>query len=235
MKMPSSYKRIIKVRKPIKQVVRIPVEAEGDEPVIPAENTAPVDAPPQTDAPEPPQEDLLQISQSEFQQELDFAYKRGLEEGKLEGFRAAEAELGQAVQMAQSVVEALQQQQETFFQTNEQFVLQVIFKIAERIVGPLAEQQEALIRETLNKILHEAQVSGRIKILVHPEDLNTLQSIEPELRKNFPDLKEIGFVADETITRGGCLVETDLGKLDARIETQVNELVKQLRKLAAAL
>ncbi len=235
--MPSSFKKIIKVRKPIKQVVRIPVEAspERESAVIQEEEPPQMVTAVEETPPVESQEDLITISQSEFQQELDFAYKKGLEEGKLEGFRAAEQELGEAIQMAHSLTEALQKQQQEFLSAHEEFILQLIFKIAERVVGPIAAQQQGLIQETLNKILYEAQVSGRIKILVHPEDLKTLQSIEPELRKNFPDLKEIGFVADEMITRGGCLVETDMGKLDARVETQVNKLIKQLQKLAASL
>ncbi len=234
--MPSSFKTIIKVRHPIKRVVRIPVEAE-EAPAVVAEaeqeNEGAENATP-TPPPEP-QEEVLQLTQSEFQQELDFAYKKGLEEGRLDGYRAAEAELGKTLEMMQQVVQEIQQQRERLLQEPEEWLLQLVFKMAEHIIGPLAEQQKGLIQTTLNKILQEAQVSGRVKLLVHPDDLETLQSIEPELRKNFPDLKEIGFVADEMVTRGGCLVETDMGKLDARIETQMNELVKQLRKLADAL
>ncbi len=234
--MPSSFKTIIKVRHPIKRVVRIPVEAE-EAPAVVAEaeqeNEGAENATP-TPPPEP-QEEVLQLTQSEFQQELDFAYKKGLEEGRLDGYRAAEAELGKTLEMMQQVVQEIQQQRERLLKEPEEWLLHLVFKMAEHIIGPLAEQQKGLIQTTLNKILQEAQVSGRVKLLVHPDDLETLQSIEPELRKNFPDLKEIGFVADEMVTRGGCLVETDMGKLDARIETQMNELVKQLRKLADAL
>ncbi len=235
--MPSSYKTIIKVRKPIKQVVRIPVEAETipltpEEPEPPASADASPEAP---SSPQEPQEEVLQLTQSEFQQELDFAYNKGLEEGRLEGYRAAEAELGKTMEMLQQVVQEVQQQRDRLLREPEQWLLQLVFKISERIVGPLAQQQKDLIQNTLNKILQEAQVSGRIKLFVHPDDLNTLQSIEPELRKSFPDLKEIGFVPDELMTRGGCLVETEMGKLDARIETQVSELIKQLQKLADAL
>ncbi len=236
--MPSSYKKIIKVRKPIKQIKRIPVDPiPQDADVLTAplpEETEGNGETPQSIESEP-QEEEIRISRSEFQQEIEFAYKKGLEEGKLEGFRTAEAELGQSLQMVEELITKLQAYQEEFLSQHQEVMVELLFKIAERIVGPLAEQQKNLIQTTLNKILQEAQIAGRIKIMVHPEDLNALQSLEPELKKNFPDLKEIGLVADEMVSRGGCLVETDLGKLDARIETQIHELIKHLRKLAATL
>jgi len=227
MKMPLSSDRILKVRRPIKRVVVVPVELETPQNTPGAEATTATTNGMAEDA---SFEDLIQMSQTEFQQELDFAYQKGLEEGKLLGYRHAEAEISHTMQTLSRMIEEIQARQKEIFSRTERYLLQLVFRISERIIGAISEVHRDLIRETIQKVLQIAQLSGKIKILVHPEDLKVVQDLEPELRRGFPDLKELGFVADNTIHPGGCVVETDLGKLDARIETQFNELEERLKK-----
>ncbi|NOX36601.1 MAG: hypothetical protein GXO78_03610 [Calditrichaeota bacterium] len=224
--MPLSSDRILKVRRPIKRVVVVPVESTPPENASGAEAENAADTAAETTQ----YEDLIQMSQSEFQQELDFAYQKGLEEGKLLGYRHAEAEISHTMQTLSRMIEEIQARQNEFFSRTENYLLELVFRISERIVGAISEVHRDLIRETIRKVLQISQLSGKIKIVVHPDDLKVVQDLEPELRRGFPDLKELGFVADSTIHPGGCVVETDLGKLDARIETQFTELVDRLKK-----
>nr|NIS39005.1 hypothetical protein [Candidatus Saccharibacteria bacterium]NIV73019.1 hypothetical protein [Calditrichia bacterium]NIW80651.1 hypothetical protein [Calditrichia bacterium] len=95
----------------------------------------------------------------------------------------------------------------------------------------LADQQKELIKETLSKVLRESESAAKIKIIINPQDLQAVQELEPQLRQHLPDLQELGIVSDESVTCGGCIVETNLGKLDGRIEPQLNELTRQLKKI----
>jgi flagellar assembly protein FliH len=56
----------------------------------------------------------------------------------------------------------------------------------------------------------------RITLHLHPQDLPLVADAPPE---PLP-AREVRLVADETIERGGCRVESDLGAVDARISTR---------------
>ena len=51
---------------------------------------------------------------------------------------------------------------------------------------------------------------------------------EEEIRRLFLDAKTITFVEDESIQPGGCIIETDLGRIDARLETRLDLMKKEL-------
>ncbi len=224
--MPSSSDRIIKTRRPIRRVVVVPVEPEA----TPWDGAEASDKGGDEKESRERWEDVIQMTQTEFQQELDFAYQKGLEEGKLMGYRHAEAEISPTMQTLSRMIEEIQARQDELFNSTEQYLLELIFRISERIVGTISRNHRELIRETLRKILQFSQISGKIKIRVHPEDVKVLQELEPDLRRGLPDVKELGVVPDPAVSPGGCVVETDLGKLDARIETQFSELVTRLKK-----
>ena len=220
--MPSSS-NVLKVKGPIRKVVVVPADEVFRE-------TAP-GSPESQEKESPPPEEMIHISQKEFQQELQFAYQKGMEEGKIEGFRHAEEEMAQTMATLQKLIQEIQTHQKDFFHQVEQYLLQLVFAMVEKIVVTVAPQQKEVIRHTVQRILEKAQLSGRIKFRVHPEDLKILQELEPEIRRNFPDVKELGFVGDAAITPGGCVVETDLGKLDGQIEAQLQEMVQQLKRI----
>lgn len=224
-KMKSSFNRVIKTKKPIKQVIVIPSGANGNgslrhpdgnsdflEGVAPAEN-------------------MVRLPEEQYQQELQQQYQRGLEEGQRLGYQQAEKELQEQFHSLQALIHSLQEQQANLVQQSEKALLELTFRIAEKIVSTISSEQGDLIRHTLNKILRKEQLNNKLKIFVNPRDAEQVRGIEDSLRKTMPDLRHIGLIEDNSIACGGCLIESGLGKFDARIESQLSELEKELRKL----
>jgi flagellar assembly protein FliH len=82
--------------------------------------------------------------------------------------------------------------------------------------GELAGHPErvALVAsEAVNAVLLSAR---HIRLFVHPEDLALVQSGAGEALA----ARGARLLSDATLTRGGCRVESDLGSIDARIETR---------------
>jgi flagellar biosynthesis/type III secretory pathway protein FliH len=62
-----------------------------------------------------------------------------------------------------------------------------------------------------------------IEVHVHPEDAAALES-ETALTARLGLSGVLTYVADENISRGGCVVHTNRGHVDARIETRLERL-----------
>ena len=71
-------------------------------------------------------------------------------------------------------------------------------------------------------------------IKIHPTDKEYAESFRPELLHMFSEIKNITFVANSGIARGGCVVETNFGVIDARIE-KLEEQIDRILNLSPAL
>jgi len=106
-----------------------------------------------------------------------------------------------------------------------QLALAVARKIVGRDVSLGPEAVSRIIREALTRVEH----AGRITIKLNPADLELLSDIKPQLLSGLPEAGRAAFEADEGIARGGCLIETDGGEVDARIERQFQVVEEAFR------
>ncbi|RMF54747.1 MAG: hypothetical protein D6748_16060, partial [Calditrichaeota bacterium] len=128
------------------------------------------------------------------------------------------------------VLTTLDAQHEQIVRENEARLLNLLFKMVEKIIPVLAEEQKNVIENTFRNILKTFSLEGKVKVYMHPDDLAVVREMEEEIRKNYPEIQEIKLHSDESMTRGGCIVETQNSKLDASIETQVEEMITQLTR-----
>ncbi len=228
--MSSSPKRVIKLKRPISEVVVVPAGRNGQKMSVAQIKIHNAQQSGAEKAGRPGDEEI-KLSKAALQQARDAAYESGLREGEKRGFQNAAAQLQQASQTLANLVETLNENQQQLIKQSETFCLSLIFAMVEKIVSTMSEQQKELVQVVLMRVLKEAEVAGRVKILVNPRDLASIQEVEGELRQHIPDLKELGVTADESVAAGGCVIETDLGKLDASIDTQLREMTDKLHKL----
>jgi flagellar biosynthesis/type III secretory pathway protein FliH len=66
--------------------------------------------------------------------------------------------------------------------------------------------------------------SGLVLLRVHPDDLTAINAARPALAARIAAAVELRAIADPAVGRGGCVVETPAGRLDARLETQLAAL-----------
>jgi len=81
---------------------------------------------------------------------------------------------------------------------------------------------EATVRDALAQIEGTAQFTVRL----HPADLELLKTAGSSLFTGMDELSEFRFLSSPEVARGGCLVQTRFGTVDARRETKF-DLVKR--------
>ena len=101
-------------------------------------------------------------------------------------------------------------------------------KMAEKIVG----RAVALAPETMAEIAGEALAAcrpgaGTVRVRIHPDDLPAVEARRAALAAGAPTAT-LELIADETVGRHGCVIETPQGRVDARLETQLAALERAL-------
>ena len=67
-----------------------------------------------------------------------------------------------------------------------------------------------------------------VRICIHPEDFKHVEKMMPMFQRRWPAMKHTELVQDETITRGGCVITTAGGLVDADLQTQLDRLAEDL-------
>lgn len=88
-----------------------------------------------------------------------------------------------------------------------------------RLQGELVGERVA---DSVRQVLREAQLDAPLTILLHADDAAAMA----EPARSWPE--GVRFEADERVSLGGCMLQTELQTLDARFETQLQLLRKQL-------
>ena len=107
----------------------------------------------------------------------------------------------------------------------EKHVVNLAADIAMKIVADLPIDKtmvETVVKDALDKAEKEAE----IVVLLHPSDLELLTKGESELLDKTRGAANVQFKASPEVTRGGCLLDTHYGTLDARRETKADLLKK---------
>jgi flagellar assembly protein FliH len=128
-----------------------------------------------------------------------------------------------------NVIESLRKVVPQLVQETESALIQIALESAQKIVAGLpitAKMVDAVVREALQQV----EDTGEVIIQLHPDDLALLRKQKTKTLESAPESGPLRFVASAEVTRGGCLVQTRFGIIDARRETKL----EQLQEAAAA-
>jgi len=83
---------------------------------------------------------------------------------------------------------------------------------------------EAVVKEALR----QAQDTAEILIQLNVEDLALLRQQDSNILQGLPDKGPLRFISSGEVSRGGCLVQTRFGVIDARREVKLEQLGQSL-------
>jgi flagellar assembly protein FliH len=139
-----------------------------------------------------------------------------------EGRRAGEDE-GRA--SVTQLVGELERLKEEFYNTAEPEVIKLVMQCAQKVIGTLVESHQETIQAIVQQAI-AASIGDHITIRVSSEDYATITAHENDFRALLDRTKRLHIKEDDTITTGGCVVETEVGTIDAQLETQLEALRK---------
>jgi len=144
-------------------------------------------------------------------------YAEGLATGRVEGEQAC----GRMKQLVESFGSTL----DNFDFRLADMVLELALDVARQVVaGELAAHPERIL-DVVNLALKQmAETSREARLLLHPDDAALVRPhLEQVLDKN-----RLRIVEDIRIERGGCLIETSQGDLDATLPARWRQVVQVL-------
>ena len=146
-------------------------------------------------------------------------------EGYAEGLAAGRAEGEQACGRMKQLAESFGTTLDNFDFRLADMVLELALDVARQVVaGELAARPERVL-DVVNMALKQmAETSREARLLLNPEDAAL---VRPHLDQVL-DKNRLRIVEDVRIVRGGCLIETAQGDLDATLPARWRQVVQVL-------
>ncbi len=129
-----------------------------------------------------------------------------------------------------SVVNELRAQYASEIENLEDTVVKLSIMAAEHILGREATSNSEIVIEQVKKAIKSLDEDKVFKIHIHPDNIEILESVKSELTSDKSQIKDVEIVSNETVGKGGCILETSAGMVDARLKTQLEQLEKSLNE-----
>lgn len=113
----------------------------------------------------------------------------------------------------------------------EKQLIPVALKAAKKIVGREIELSEDVIVDIVSNILKTVSQNKKITIYVNKKDLESLERGRTRLKDIFESLETLSIRERADIIRGGCVIETEGGIINAQLENQWGALEKAFTSL----
>ena len=114
-------------------------------------------------------------------------------------------------------------------------VMPVALKAAKKIVGAeLALKQDAIIDIVMSTLKTVAQ-HKRIVIYVSKQDYEILEGAKSKLKGVFEQLESLSIRERDEIEKGGCVIETEIGIINAQLQNRWRTLEAAFEALTQAL
>jgi flagellar assembly protein FliH len=123
---------------------------------------------------------------------------------------------------------ALELERDRWLATWENSAIRLSAAIAGKILKHELSQRPELALSVVREALQLAMGQPDVKLRLNPLDLEQLRDCGKGAVSRLGAVGEATLVADETVSRGGCLIETHHGVIDARLETQIERITSEL-------
>jgi flagellar assembly protein FliH len=162
------------------------------------------------------------------------AYDKGFETGEAAGVKAGEKKIQALAAQMTGLMNMLAGLRSDLVAQYEKELMDLVFDICRKIIFCEISADSRVIRETVLQILQEAPGEKQITLRLHPKDLDAIETLKTRAGVSATDLNRVALLPDTSVSRGGCLLETPHGDMDAAIETRLKNVYAALKNTRAA-
>ena len=117
---------------------------------------------------------------------------------------------------------------ETYRQIEKE-VVELALSIARQVICQEITIDREIVVCVAREALAKVEDPGRVKIKMSPSDLQFINETQSQLSNLIENIDNVTLEATESIQSGGCIIETDFGEIDARIEKQLQVVEESFR------
>lgn len=159
-------------------------------------------------------------------------FQQGFEEGKVQAELDLQVQIEEMMKEARGVLEEAYVAKDQIIQEAEPFLVDLACGIAEKVIDKQLSVEPEHTLELIRQNLSRKREQGMITLCVAPDQFSFVQAAREELALAIDSQAELQILPDATVKDKGCVIRSSFGSVDARIDTQLAEIKKELIRIA---
>lgn len=156
------------------------------------------------------------------------AYNKGYEAGREEGFKSGEDEVARLIDRIHTVLNKSIEKRIEIIDEAESQLIDLVLQISRKVIKVVSENQKNVVINNVVQALRKMKSRGDVAIKVNLADLEITTEHTKDFLRMVENVKSITVLEDSSVDKGGCIIETDFGQIDARISSQLKEIEEKI-------
>lgn len=158
----------------------------------------------------------------------DEARERGHTQGHTDGQTAASAELDDMLATMRGLVDVARAERHKIIEGAEPEIIKLAMLVAEKVVHQQISLDKNVVISMARAAIARLVNRETVTVRVNPADIETIREQKEKMLAN-SDIEHLRVVEDNRVDRGGVVMETESGTIDAKIKTQIKEARRVLQ------
>ncbi len=158
------------------------------------------------------------------------AAREGYEQGYHSAMEAARKEADSVRAEARNVLVQAEDRRRQKIAELKEDILSLAVEMAEKIVARELETKPDVVHSIAEEAILLAGSREHVVLWVNPTELDICQAGRDSLMTLLPPRAELQFMTDPAIEPGGCVLENEYGKVDAKLSNRWRNLLASLRQ-----
>ena len=179
--------------------------------------------------------DTLDKAKAQALEIRETAEKEAHDKGHAEGFKQGELDAREEFQpclkSAEDIIQELSEFRKKMYSKVEREMIEMVISLVKKVIHFELSTRDDSIQEMIRLAVQSVLDKESMTIKINPADKEHAENFRPELQHLFGEIKNISFEASTGIERGGCIIETNFGTVDARMD-KLGEQIDKILHLA---
>ena len=175
---------------------------------------------------------IIADAEAQKQKIRDEAYATGFSEGQEKGFAEGNMEAQRLIDRLHVMLDRIMDKREEILEGTEQQIVELVLLMTRKVVKIISENQRNVVMSNVLQALRKVKGRGDVTVRVNLADVKLTTEHTKEFMAAVENIQNITIAEDSSIDRGGCIVETDFGAIDARISSQLAELEQKILEIS---
>ncbi|RKX86856.1 MAG: flagellar assembly protein FliH [Spirochaetes bacterium] len=176
-------------------------------------------------------EKIRQQAEDEREKVFDEARSKAFGEGHEEGWKEGRAEAERLIERLHKILDASIEKRQEIIDEAETQLIDLVLLVSRKVVKVISENQKNVVINNIVQALRKLKSRGDVAIRVNLADLDLTTEHIKDFMRMAENVKSITVLEDSSVDKGGAVIETDFGQIDARISSQLREIEEKILEL----
>ena len=171
----------------------------------------------------------IEIKENAYKEGHKTGYEEGFQTAYQKGENSAKEEFIPLLQTITSLIQEVSEFRTMMYPKVEKEMIEMITGLTKKILQHEINTNEASVKQMILLAINSVIDKENMTIRIHPSDKAHAEAFSPELKNLFSEIKNITFEEHPGIEKGGGVIETNFGTIDARVDQLENQIEKILK------